>query len=75
MTFRDRPIRLEQLAPGYLEVWEQDRQRPELYHYEGETLTGDALRRHEDTSPGLIVVRIFQTDLLSRTPPKHLERR
>ncbi len=67
MTFRDRPIRLEQLAPGYLEVWEQDRQRPELYHYEGETLTGDALRRREDTSPGLTVIRLTSPVFVNMT--------
>ena len=45
MTLRDRPTKLKPLAPPYLEDWEQDRQHPQLYHYEGETLTRDALRR------------------------------
>jgi len=75
VTLRGRQTRLEHQVPQYLEVWEQDRQHPELYHYEGETMTGDELRRRADMSPGLTLVRIFQTDLLSKLPPEHLQRR
>ena len=75
MTRTDQSTRLRQLAPPYLEVWKQDSRNPELYHYEGKTLTNAALRRRADMSPGLTVVRIFQADLLSRTPPERLERR
>ena len=57
MTTENRPTRLE-LAPPYLEVWEQDGGDPELYHFEGETLSTDALNRRADASPGLTVVRV-----------------
>lgn len=58
MTLSDRPIKLEPLAPPYREVWEQDRQHPEFYHYEGQALTRDALRRREGASPGLTIIRL-----------------
>ncbi len=58
MTHTDQSTRLKRLAPPYLEVWEQDSRNPELYHYEGETLTNAALHRRVDRSPGLTVVRL-----------------
>ena len=58
MNFKGGHSRLENLAPTYLEVWEQDETKPHLYHYESETLTHDQLKDRAASMPGLTVVRI-----------------
>lgn len=58
MTPTGQPTWLAPLAAPYLEVWEQDQSNPELYHYEGETLTDEALRRRVERSSGLTVIRL-----------------
>ncbi len=50
--------KLEHLAPAYFKVWRLDDNDPDLYPYEGETLTRDALNERARTKPGLTVVRI-----------------
>lgn len=58
MSLENGRLRLEHLVPTYLEVWEQDKAQPDLYYYEGKTLTHDELKQRASTTPGLTVIRL-----------------
>ena len=58
MRLKTRLDKLETSYPTRHEVWTQDDDAPDLYHCKELTLTGDALSKRADASPGLQVIRI-----------------
>lgn len=58
MQLRARLDRLETSYPTRHEIWTQDDELPDVYHFKALTLDGDALNKRAETSPSLQIIRI-----------------